>query len=270
MPGGRKMIQDGAREIEGTKKKWDERAKRYDEWYETFTGAVEHYVDWELLKGYLPKNREARILDAAGGTGRITLLLAKMGYSVTLCDISPGMLGVARQKLLREGVLDRVEISECNICELYFANESFDLVLCWNGMIEVARELIRVTKRGGRISVFLVNRCRGAIDLFSEDPKSALALIKSRSGYIYDHEERYRAVSAEEARALFEAEGIRVLDIFAVCGWMHVLSIPKEVRESSTWDEELFSQVTEMVLRLCKEPSVKGMSRHLVLYGEKT
>ncbi|MGA9347662.1 MAG: methyltransferase domain-containing protein, partial [Anaerolineae bacterium] len=91
------------------RKKWNERAKRYDEWYATFKGAVEHYVDWELLKGYLPQNRDAKILDAAGGTGRITLPLAKMGYPVTLCDISPGMLEVARQKLLREGVLDRVE-----------------------------------------------------------------------------------------------------------------------------------------------------------------
>jgi len=36
------------------RKKWNERAKRYDEWYATFKGAVEHYVDWELLKGHLP------------------------------------------------------------------------------------------------------------------------------------------------------------------------------------------------------------------------
>jgi len=48
-----------------------------------------------------------------------------------------------------------------------------------------------------------------------------------------------------------------------------VLPIPEELLESTDWDEKLFSQVTEMVLRLSKEPSVKGMSRHLVLYGEK-
>jgi hypothetical protein len=80
---------------------------------------------------------------------------------------------------------------------------------------------------------------------------------------------RYRAVSPEEARTLFEAEGIRVLDIYAVGGWMEVLRIPQELRESSRWDERFFSQATEMVLRLSREPSVQGMSRHLVLYGEK-
>ncbi len=97
------MSEDKSGNIESVKKKWGEHAETYDEWYETFEGAVEHYVEWELFKGYLPQNKDAKILDAAGGTGRITLPLAKMGYSVTLCDISSEMLNVARQKLYREG-----------------------------------------------------------------------------------------------------------------------------------------------------------------------
>jgi ubiquinone/menaquinone biosynthesis C-methylase UbiE len=241
----------------------------YDEWYKTFRGAVDTHVDLTLLKKYLPENKNAKILDAAGGTGRITLPLAKMGYSVTLCDISPEMLSVAKQKMLREGVIDKVKILECDIRKLDFADESFDFVLCWDGATEAKKELIRVTKKGGRISIFLVNRCRGAIDPFPEDPTSALALIKSRSDHIYHHEEKHRVISVEEARKLFEAEGIRVLDIYAVCGWMDVLRIPEKVLNSRDWDEKFFKQTTEMVLKLSKEPSVKGISRHLVLYGRK-
>jgi ubiquinone/menaquinone biosynthesis C-methylase UbiE len=256
-------------DVERLRQRWDERAERYDEWYETFEGAVEHHVDWGLLKGYLPPNRNAKILDAAGGTGRITLPLAKMGYSVTLCDISRGMLHVAKQKLLREGVLDRVETLECDVCKLRFADQSFDFVLCWDGRIKAVRELIRVTKKGGGFSIFLVNRWAAAIASFYEDPASALALSESTPSYVEDEEERYWAVSAEEAGELCEAEGIRVLDIYAVCGWLDVLRIPEEVRTSCHWDEKLFRQAAEMVLRLAKEPSVRGMSRHLVLYGEK-
>jgi len=248
---------------------WNNRADSYDEWYKTFRGAVENYVDWELLKKYLPRDRNAVILDAAGGTGRITLPLAKMGYSVTLCDISPRMLDVAKRKMTREGVLDKTKILKCNIRKLYFADESFDFVLCWDGAIEAAKELVRVTKRGGRISVYLVNRCRAAIDVFPEDSALALSLIKSRSDYIYDHGEKHRVVSEEEARKLFEAEGIKVLDTYAICGWMDLLHIPEKVLNSRRWEEKFFRQTTEMVLKLCKESSVKGMSRHLVLYGEK-
>jgi ubiquinone/menaquinone biosynthesis C-methylase UbiE len=69
-----------------------------------FQGAVEHYVDLEILKAHLPKDRKSNILDAGGGTERMALLLAKMGYSVALCDISPGMLNVAKQKMRKEGV----------------------------------------------------------------------------------------------------------------------------------------------------------------------
>lgn len=259
-----------AGDIEALKTKWDEHARRYDAYYETLTGAVEHSVDWALLRRHLPENRSARILDAAGGTGRITLPLAKLGYSVTLCDVSPGMLEVARQKLLREGILDRVEFSACDVRELHYADESFDFVLCWNGMLEAAAELIRVTKKGGALSIFLVNRCRSAMDLFAEDPASALALLESRSDYIYDEAERYGVVSPQEAVDLFDAYGIRVLQIYAVCGWMELSGISPELRESRKWDEGFFSQVAEMALHLSQEPSVKGMSRHLVLYGQKT
>jgi len=264
------MLGDKPKDIESTKNRWDEHANKYDEWYETFEGAVEHHVDWELLKGHLPQSRDAKILDAGGGTGRITLPLAKMGYSVTLCDISPAMLDVARQKLRKEGVLDQVEILECDVHRLRFADQSFDFVLCWDGMIEAAEELIRVTKRGGRISIFLMNKCGAAISKFREDPNSALALLRPKSNYVYDGEEKHMAVSAEEARKLFEAEGIRVIDIYAVCGWLDVLFIPKEVRKSRNWNEKIFRQATEMLLRLSEEPSVKGLSRHLVLYGERT
>lgn len=77
------------------------------------------------------------------------------------------------------------------------------------------------------------------------------------------------AVGAEEARGLFEKEGIKVVDIYAVCGWLEFLSIPEEVQKSRSWDEKFFRKTTEMLLALSKEPSVKGLSRHLVLYGER-
>jgi len=254
---------------ESIRKKWDEHAEGYDEYYQDFNGAVEHYVDWELLKGHLPKDKNAKILDAAGGTGRITLPLVRMGYSVTLLDISPAMLNVARQKLKREGVMDKVGILECDVRKLPFPDESFDFVLCWDGTMEAAKELIRVTKRGGTISIFLVNKCGSAISKFHEDPDSALNLLKSKPSLIQDEEEKHLAINMEEAEEYFKKQGIKVIGIYAVCGIMELLSIPKEVLKSRDWDEKFFRQTTEMILRLSKEPSTKGFSRHLVLYGER-
>jgi len=188
---------------------------------------------------------------------------------VTLCDISPGMLKRAKQKLLKEGVLNRVEIIECDICKLHFADESFDFVLCWGGTIDALKELLRVTKRGGKISIFLVNKYRAAINKFRENANSALAMLKSKYSYVYDNGEKHMAISAEDAKELFENKGIKVIEIYAVCGMLEFLSVLKDVRISRTWDNKFFRQMTEILLKLSKESSVKGLSRHLVLYGEK-
>jgi ubiquinone/menaquinone biosynthesis C-methylase UbiE len=264
------MSEDRSRDAESIRKRWDKHAATFDRWYETFKGAAENHVDWELLKRHLPRSKDARILDVAGGTGRITLPLAKMGYSVTLCDISPKMLNVARRKLFKEGVLERVEISECDACRLRFPDESYDFVLCWNGTSDATKELIRVTKKGGRISVYLMNKCGVAISEFHENPDSSLALLKSRPNHVFHHGEKTLAVDVDEARELFEKAGIRVIETYAVCGMFDLLSIPKKVQESRSWDEKFFKQVTEMLLRLSNEPSAKGFSRHLALYGERT
>jgi len=114
-----------------------------------------------------------------------------------------------------------------------------------------------------------MNKFGAALSKFREDPDSALDLLRSEPSYLSHDEEKHRAISAEEARKLFEAERIRVIDIYAVCGLMDILHIPEKVQKSRNWDKIIFKQTTEMLLKLSKEPSVKGMSRHLVLYGEK-
>lgn len=255
--------------LKDTKNPWEEHANSYDDWYKTFVGAIEHFVDLKILKGYLPKDKGKKILDAGGGTGRITLPLVKMGYSVTLCDISSKMLNVAKKKMKREKVMDKVKILKCDIHNLPFQDESFDFVLCWDGMIEVASEFVRVLKSGGKISVYLLNRCRAAIDLSRRNPLKALKIIKSDLDYIYHHEIKQKATNSKEAKNIFESKGIRVLDIYAVCGWLDVLGIPEEIQKSTSWDDRYYRQMTELVFNLSKEPSISGISRHLVLYGEK-
>ncbi|MFW9945259.1 MAG: class I SAM-dependent methyltransferase [Candidatus Odinarchaeota archaeon] len=253
---------------------WDNHASTYDEYYNTFQGAVEHYVDWELLKQFLPENKNIEILDAAGGTGRITLPLAKMGYSMTLCDISPNMLELAQQKVAQEGLFDKIKICKCDIRKLHFSDESFDLVLCWDGNYDdteglAVKELIRVTKKGGIISIFLVNKWAAVINNFCEKPDIILSSINTIPSCLEDQEGIYLTVSPEEAINWFKKEGVKIIDIYAVCGWTKVLNIPKEILDSYNWDKEFFKKTIDMVLKLSKEPSVKGISKHLVVYGKK-
>ena len=54
------MPVDQLNKNEGVIRRWDEHAKTYDDESKQFSSAVTHFVDWELLKGYLPQNKEAR------------------------------------------------------------------------------------------------------------------------------------------------------------------------------------------------------------------
>jgi ubiquinone/menaquinone biosynthesis C-methylase UbiE len=263
------MTEEEPSDEASVRERWNRRARRFDAWYGQFEGAAENAVDWQLLNRYLPRNRKARILDAAGGTGRMTLPLAKLGYSVTLCDFSPGMLAVAREKLLREDLLNRVELVECDVRHLRLPDESFEFVLCWDGTSAALKELIRVTKRGGRVSLFVVNRCGTALRDFRKNPAEALALLRAEPSGASHHDGSHLALSVEEVRIRFEKEDLRVLGVYAVCGLLPLLGLPARVRNARQWNPGFLEQVTEMLVRLSEEPSMQGLSRHLVLYAER-
>ena len=89
-----------------------------------------------------------------------------------------------------------------------------------------------------------------------------------KTAYTVYEDEKYRVVSLGEARQVMETEGIKIIEIYG-CGIWEYLSIPEHIMESHNWDEEFFTQTTEMALRLAEESSIREISCHLVLYGEK-
>jgi ubiquinone/menaquinone biosynthesis C-methylase UbiE len=195
-----------------------------------------------------------------------------MGYRLTLSDISPGMLDIAREKLSKEGLLDRVDVKEADIASLPFEDESFDLVLCLGGPLSLsasptaARELVRVLKSHGKIVVDAFSRYWAVMREIGKNPEAALKLVKSELNHAYDiHGDWGRVFSPEEFKELFEGNGVKVIGLYG--RFTHLL--PKEVRETKEWDEELFSKVFEIMMRLAKKASIVGMGEELILVGEK-
>ncbi len=80
-------------------------------------GAVEYAVNRQLLAAHLPPT--GRVLDLGGGPGRYTIWLAQRGYAVTLADLSPNLLAIARERIAQAGVAHRVEaVVEADACDL--------------------------------------------------------------------------------------------------------------------------------------------------------
>jgi ubiquinone/menaquinone biosynthesis C-methylase UbiE len=98
-----------------------------------------------------------KVLDAACGSGNLTIPAARTGARVTGLDLVPSLLTEARCWAERENL--SVTLDEGSVEELPYADGEFDIVLSMFGVMFAARperviaELARVTRRGGEIAL---------------------------------------------------------------------------------------------------------------------
>lgn len=98
-----------------------------------------------------------QVLDVACGSGNVALTAWRQGADVTGSDLVPQMLEVARQNAAIMGA-DDIDWRQGNAEALPFEDDSFDVVLSCFGHIAAfdpaaaGRELVRVTRPGGRIA----------------------------------------------------------------------------------------------------------------------
>jgi ubiquinone/menaquinone biosynthesis C-methylase UbiE len=117
----------------------------------------------EIIAGINPSGNDA-VLDIAAGTGEPGLTIATMlsGGKVTITDLSEDMLMIAKENAARRGITN-IETTACDVCELPFADNSFDAISCRFGfmffpdMQLAANEMARVLKPGGRIATSVWN-----------------------------------------------------------------------------------------------------------------
>jgi ubiquinone/menaquinone biosynthesis C-methylase UbiE len=120
-------------------------AHGYDELYDYITDKIE----WHYIEKYLPN--KGLVLDAAGGTARLAIPIAKKGLDVVIIDVSEGMLKVAREKIRSQDLENRITLRQGDIHEINYPDNHFDFVLaqgieyCPN-LEQVVAELARVLK----------------------------------------------------------------------------------------------------------------------------
>ena len=97
------------------------------------------------------------VLDVATGTGNVAVRAAARGATVVGLDLTPELLDIARRRADALGVT--VDWLEGDAEQLPFAADSFDRVLSTFGVqfaprhLQVADELVRVLRPGGRIAM---------------------------------------------------------------------------------------------------------------------
>ncbi|HKP54512.1 MAG TPA: methyltransferase domain-containing protein [Chloroflexia bacterium] len=136
------------------------------------TWVVKHHLK-SILKG-VPREEPLRILDLATGSGDIPEELCRWGrrngYNIrfVLTDISPAILEVARERIMKAGLGEEFSFSVCDACSAPFDDKEFDVVLCSLALHHLDRkqakdvitEMHRLSRRG-----FVINdvyRAQGA------------------------------------------------------------------------------------------------------------
>lgn len=111
----------------------------------------------EMLCEAVDLRSNERALDVAAGNGNATIAAARRFADVVSTDYVPALLERGRARAEADG-LDIV-FQEADAEALPFADESFDVVMSTFGVMfapnqpQVARELLRVCRKGGRIGL---------------------------------------------------------------------------------------------------------------------
>ena len=90
-----------------------------------YDGMNTNLADLQFYKRWLPKKKDARILELCCGTGRLTLPIAKDGYDISGVDNTSSMLEQAKVKASEAGL--EVEFIEADIRTLELP-EKYDLI----------------------------------------------------------------------------------------------------------------------------------------------
>jgi demethylmenaquinone methyltransferase/2-methoxy-6-polyprenyl-1,4-benzoquinol methylase len=134
---------------------FDRTAERYDLLNGLMTGGQDRRWRRAVVAAIDARPGE-RILDLAAGTGTSSIPFVEAGAQVIACDFSLGMLRVGVRRQTGTG---GPEFVAGDALRLPFADASFDAVTISFGLRNVAdtdvalRELLRVTKPGGRLLV---------------------------------------------------------------------------------------------------------------------
>jgi glycine/sarcosine N-methyltransferase len=134
-----------------TAQSYDELASQYHLIFENWELSVERQAAAlsSILHGKCGLATTARILDCACGIGTQSLGLAKMGFRVSGCDLSPRAIERARLEASRRNV--DIHFSVANMLNLTSLREShFDAVICMDNALphlESAEQLFQAAKQ---------------------------------------------------------------------------------------------------------------------------
>ena len=237
----------------------------------------------ELLTERLPKP-PATVLDVGGGPGTYALWLAELGYEVHLIDPVHRLVAQAQQQsdVVAHG------IKSCSVGdarELKWDDGSVDVVLELGPLyhliqqkdrLQALKESFRVLRPGGNVFVAAISRFASALDglcrdLLADETFQNIVKTDLEEGIHRNEIGRLEYFTTakfhrpDELRAEVVEAGFTQVDVLGVEGPGWMLSDFED-----RWrDPRRRLDLLTIARRLEREPSIQGVSAHLLAVGEK-
>lgn len=239
---------------------------------------IEYLVTTYCLERYLPN--AGRILDAGSGPGRYAIDMARRGYQVVMFDLVGEMLQLGQSKIAEARVSECVTLTQGNLAMLPYAEGVFDAVMSLGAPLShitdriarltVVAELARVVRSGGVIFLTGLQRLAGyrSVVYWSDEGFfDQLMTPEQRSRGIVDGSQVWYNFAPGELQEIVLGAGLRIVDCIGCEGLANHL--PMEHLERIEADSERWPVWKALLIETCNEPSIVGISNHLLVVARK-
>ena len=263
--------------------------QKFDEWgrLDTFPGKLELQVVLEIVEQYVspPDN----LFDLGGGAGRYSYELALRGYPVYLADLSPDLIGIAREKLTHfEGAKNIKGMEVANALDLsHMQDKTHDNVLLFGPLYHLTQEgeiqtclaeVYRVLKFGGKIFAAYIPYHCGLISILERSMRSPQQVNDQVFARVFKEGTFHNLSDSgfQEGNFLktadlldqFEKQGFQTLLLRSIRG----IGYGKE-EEILKWKEErpdLYREVMRILHRTAADPPILETCGHAIYVGQKS
>ncbi|MBN2391635.1 MAG: methyltransferase domain-containing protein [Anaerolineae bacterium] len=239
---------------------------------------IERLINTYCLERYLPAT--GRILDAGSGPGRYAIAMARQGYQVVTFDLVAEMLHLGQSKIAEAGVSGNVAATQGNLIALPYADDVFDAAINLGAPLShitdggarlaVVGELVRVVRPGGIVFLTGLQRLAGyrsAVYWMDEDYFDQMMTPVQRARGIYDGSQVWYNFAPDELQNLVLDAGLQIVDCVGCQGLANHL--PIDHLERLETDPERWVVWKALLLETCNEPSIVGISNHLLVVARK-
>lgn len=248
-------------------------------------------ITWPWILQSLPA-RGSRVLDAGGGTGKWAIPLAQEGYSVTIVDVSQGMLDQATRKVKQLALNSLVECRRADFTEIPYPDESFEVVLCDGDALgltprpqKALKEFRRVLVRGGTLLLgvsnalnLLIVKSRGKesmaavsdfLDSFlhREPPANDIGNQEEVTNRFPRCGPNFRTFTPFQMKEMIRNAGLSLVSIFPRVVLVDFLDY--KVLEEAGHDQSMFDELVRLERKAMRVRGSEALGGHLLITARK-